>query len=1377
MNDIFRDSDEEDEAVDYGRRPGRPDRRGQQDEFDDFIEEDVFSDEERERMREDEEVQRPNRSRLPDLGIAADAGLDEAALEDFRAAFGDGGDYWFALEKEDEADDREAEKDKHLNLKDVFEPSQLAERMLTDEDNEIRFVDEPERFQIARKPYRNVTLTEDQFKEEPAWISDLMLPRSKIRSELHEPFRRAVAKVLEFMVTDDYEVPFIFQNRKDYLIHAERKNVGRDEAGETRYEIEASKLLVQDDLWDIFDYDLKFRGLIDKRNSLQMTYDNLRSASVAADDIFESMLPQAVTMEELQDLQDYMYFQYASQLKDLAATGNGEMNGFGMSRKKAATRSVYEQIRNGNLYGLVRAFGITADAFAHNALKQGGARNYADDPPDKPDNMADTFIDEEFSTGTQAYKAAKAMFVEELSLSPKVRKVIRQNVYATGLIDCFRTEKGLRKIDEQHPYYEFKYLRGMDFGVIARQPELYLKMLKAEDEGLIEVKIRLQNIEGFKKSLYKHIESDNYSEVADAWNRERRDVLDAALAKILVLMTRTVKENLKNECEGAVAKECREEFMRKLDQSPYQPKGMKRGTIPRVLAITNGAGVPGRDAICWAWVAEDGRVLENGKFADLAPGDKERSLPDGKDVEAFAEVVRRREPDVIGLSGFSPETRKLYNQLTAIIKEKDLRGAIYIDDDDRDTSDLLEVVIVNDEVARLYQSSERAKLDHPSFAPLTNYCVALAKYMQDPLKEYAALGRDLISISFVPGQQLLPQGRVLKVLETVLVDYVNMCGVDLNEAVSDMALANLLPYVAGLGPRKAAQLLKVVNLNGGTVNTREELLGVNNAHAAMGIKVWNNSASTLMLEYDPTEPESEYLDNTRIHPEDYDIARKMAADALELDEEDIKAEVDENGTGAIVRKLIKDDAQERVNDLILEEYAEQLERNLNQRKRATLENIRAELIEPYEELRQPFMTSLASDEVFTMLTGETRETLERGMIVPISIKRITDDHIDGKLDCGIDAFVGETELTDRFDVSVKQLYAVHQTVQAKILSLDRKHFTATVTLREEQVKRPPSKFNEKQYDEWDLRQEAADKKILEEKTDAGGRATRVIKHPLFRAFNATQAEEYLGSQNRGDVIIRPSSKGFDHLAVTWKVSDRIFQHIDVLEMDKENEFALGKTLKIAGRYTYSDLDELIVLHVKAMAKKVDEMMTHEKYQNGSKAEIGKIMTIRPHFISCLLMMSSRALVNHIHRSQSQGLGLPVLHQLQTPRVLLFVFQSRTACQVDELACQGDTSGVRAAEKPVSEHARSVQWFQASFCEYAEWRSSVGGLRAGMGAFGIACIGGPKSESILFKIGTHGILVLDVQDVIPFVGVITNLLLRWCRRADSCSPIWTTSSLV
>lgn len=347
-----------------------------------------------------------------------------------------------------------------------------------------------------------------------------------------------------------------------------------------------------------------------------------------------------------------------------------------------------------------------------------------------------------------------------------------------------------------------------------------------------------------------------------------------------------------------------------------------------------------------------------------------------------------------------------------------------------------------------------------------------------------------------------------------------------------------------------------------------------------------------------------------MHPEDYELGRKMAADALELDEEDVKAEIDESGPAAVVRRLIKDEAQEKVNDLILEEYAEQLERNFNQRKRATLETIRAELQQPYEELRRNFAL-LSTDEVFTMLTGETRDTLCPGMTVSASVKRILNHEriIELVLDCGIKGVVYENEISDRFnpDVPLNQIFSMHQTVQAKILGLNRTNFEVTLSLREEVVRRPYRKNLDRMRDEWDELQEAQDRDLLQEKNQGSGRTQRVIKHPLFKSFNSAQAEEYLGSQARGDAVIRPSSKGLDHIAITWKVSDNVYQHIDVFELDKENEFSVGRILKIGGKYTYSDLDELIVNHVKAIARKVDEMMLHDKYQGGTKAETGSYL--------------------------------------------------------------------------------------------------------------------------------------------------------------------------
>jgi transcription elongation factor SPT6 len=47
---------------------------------------------------------------------------------------------------------------------------------------------------------------------------------------------------------------------------------------------------------------------------------------------------------------------------------------------------------------------------------------------------------------------------------------------------------------------------------------------------------------------------------------------------------------------------------------------------------------------------------------------------------------------------------------------------------------------------------------------------------------------------------------------------------------------------------------------------------------------------------------------------------------------------------------------------------------------------------------------------------------------------------------------------------------------------------------------------------------------------------------------------------------------------------------------------LGGLLQIGGKFKYADLDELIYLHVRAMATKVEEMMAHEKFK-GTEEEL------------------------------------------------------------------------------------------------------------------------------------------------------------------------------
>ncbi|KAF3032899.1 Transcription elongation factor spt6 [Didymella heteroderae] len=1191
VDDIFSD-DEAVDDIDEPRRLGG--------EFDDFIEEDQFEDE----IEDDRDVTQPGIN-LITQGLQA-AGLDEGAEEDYRAAFGDGTDYDWALEMQEAEEEEQAGEGRELQLKDVFEPSQLQERMLTDEDNIIRETDVPERLQLARKPFKELELTpeamQQRLEEEALWISKLLWPKKGLPNYFQTPFQNAVRKVLEFINIEDYEVPFIFNHRKDYLIHAPGDNDDQDDFGAPPPDARPERLLNQSDLWEVFDLDLKFRAFAEKRDSLRQIYENVKAVQPEiVDGELEDLMDKAVTIEEIQELQDYLHYQYSAEINEIRNETNG-------TQKRANNaRNFFDKLRNSKAHLFVKAIGISAEDFAKKAEGSSRGPQVIEDPPYRVMELADQMA-EAPETAYSLVRNAKLLFTQDLQQSSRLRRFLRGSFYQNALIDCIRTDKGMRKINEDHPYYEFKYLRGQTFLDLNGRPDLFLKMLKAEQEGLVHVRISMGNYESFKSRLHDKIVSDNVSEVSETWNNLRKEMLDSALEKLQGIIANGVKETLRARCEDELASRARENYYNKLDQAPFKLKNAVLGSVPNVLCLSNGKGERGT-ATLWAYIENDGRVMEHGKLVDMRLGNQERGIPDGADIAKLVDAIQRRRPDVIGVSGWSVETRRLYKDVQDIVAQHGLTGPSYEDEQTgQDRSDPLEVVLVNDEVARLYYNSGRAAAEFPKLAPLTRYCVALGRYLQNPLAEYASLGKDIVSIPFVKDQTLIPQDKLMDRLETAMVDMVNLVGIDLPETYDDKYMSKLLPYVCGLGPRKADRMIKAIQANGDEILARYDLIGVSengrDLKPAMGPKVFQNCASFLYIPYDSTEEASDYLDYTRVHPEDYDLARKMVADALNMDEEDVKAEVDDGGPSAVIRKMVREDTTDLVNDLALEDYAAEIEKNFGQRKRATLETIRAELENPYEEIRQIFAL-MTGEEVFTMLTGETKESLYEGMVVPVQIKRTFPDHIEVRLENGIEGGVSESEFPEGVGSGGQEprhVYQTHQTVRARIVYLNRKALTAQLSLREDLIRQPVPKAFDRIAGEWDDAQERADKQAAEkEKEVASGRPNRVINHPLFFSMNAAAAEEYLGSKEPGELVIRPSSKGFDHLVVTWKVSNSAYQHLDVLELGKESEYSLGKQLRV-GKATYTDLDELIVNHVEAMARKVAELTRDERFQPGTKED-------------------------------------------------------------------------------------------------------------------------------------------------------------------------------
>ena len=178
---------------------------------------------------------------------------------------------------------------------------------------------------------------------------------------------------------------------------------------------------------------------------------------------------------------------------------------------------------------------------------------------------------------------------------------------------------------------------------------------------------------------------------------------------------------------------------------------MRKGDTPSVMAVSWGKGDPHKDTIAIVFIDEAGRLREHTKLDNLFGNENQ---------DEFMDMIKRRRPDVIAVGGFSIATLKLSRRI------KELLGADQNNASDNNAwgepnapnpndSPTTPVIYVHDEVARIYQHSQRADEEFSALSPLSKYCVGLARYVQSPLNEYAALGTDITAITFDEDYQQL----------------------------------------------------------------------------------------------------------------------------------------------------------------------------------------------------------------------------------------------------------------------------------------------------------------------------------------------------------------------------------------------------------------------------------------------------------------------------------------------------------------------------------------------------------------------------------------------------------------------------------------------
>lgn len=195
-----------------------------------------------------------------------------------------------------------------------------------------------------------------------------------------------------------------------------------------------------------------------------------------------------------------------------------------------------------------------------------------------------------------------------------------------------------------------------------------------------------------------------------------------------------------------------------------------------------------------------------------------------------------------------------------------------------------------------------------------------------------------------------------------------------------------------------------------------------------------------------------------------------------------------------------------------------------------------------------------------------------------------------RLDNSVQGFIPIKNLSDSAVINPEERVQIKQSIYCRIVKINPEKFSIDAICKSSALADEESEWKPRKDDYYDLGAERKDKSQHEserKKTLAKqGYIKRVIVHPNFKNIDFKRAERILDNREKdrsdvgeveysqGDVIIRPSSKGQDHLTVTWKVTDGIHQHLDVLEKNKVNAFSLGQSLMI-GNEEFEDLDEII----------------------------------------------------------------------------------------------------------------------------------------------------------------------------------------------------------
>lgn len=289
--------------------------------------------------------------------------------------------------------------------------------------------------------------------------------------------------------------------------------------------------------------------------------------------------------------------------------------------------------------------------------------------------------------------------------------------------------------------------------------------------------------------------------------------------------------------------------------------------------------------------------------------------------------------------------------------------------------------VVSEIGASVYSASKIAMMEYPNLDVTIRGAISIAQRLRDPMAALVKI--DPKSLGIGQYQHDVNQKELSAKLENVTVDLVNKVGVDINSASY-----KLLSFISGISEKLALNIIehkeKIKNFK-----TKAELLKVK----GIGAKAYEQSVGFLRI-----KDGKSILDNTAIHPENYDV----------------------------VEKLQKKYKIEEIKDNQIEEISKELNCPI-----LLLKDIIAELLKPGYDVRSEFDTVEFSKDIKTI------EDLKEGFIISGVVRNITD--FGAFVDIGLknDGLIHISQISEKRISHPMDVLSINQQLKnIKVISID-----------------------------------------------------------------------------------------------------------------------------------------------------------------------------------------------------------------------------------------------------------------------------------------------------------------------------------------------------